>query len=138
MHNFPFGRNEILKVEVSLAPMGAADQILTFFKWARTPPSANWRFEGGPRPPPRGNRSPRRRSMSPRRGGGRGGGGSPRAKEEYRERDHDDRQNGNRHGDRSRSPDDRDRDMKDPKHDDDTREPEVATNGHDREGMLTW
>ncbi|GAB7340943.1 hypothetical protein MBLNU457_7289t1 [Dothideomycetes sp. NU457] len=116
MHNFPFGRHEILKVE-----------------WARTPPSANWRFEGrgGPPPPPRGGR----RSMSPRRGGGGGRGeGGSHIKDDYRDREQEDRQTGDRHGDRSRSPDNRDRDMKDYKHDGDTdgaRDTEPAANGHD-------
>jgi len=80
--------------------------------------------------------------MSPRRGGGggRGGGGSTHIKDEYRDRDHEDRQTGDRHGDRdrTRSPDNRDRDMKDYKHEGDTdgaRDTEPAANGHDHGGM---
>lgn len=78
--------------------------------------------------------------MSPRRGGGGGGGrgeGGSHIKDDYRDREHEDRQTGDRHGDRSRSPDNRDRDMKDYKHDGDTdgaRENEPASNGHDHGG----
>ena len=75
-------------------------------KWARTPPSASWRFDSGrdrDGAPAGGRRSPRRRGRtpSPRRGGGRGD-YSPR-KDDRRERDYDRRDR----GDRSRSPDDR-------------------------------
>ncbi|KAF2011908.1 RNA-binding domain-containing protein [Aaosphaeria arxii CBS 175.79] len=104
MHNKRIGRDDLLKIE-----------------WARTPPSASWRFDSGrdrngdrtgDRNGPRRDRSPRgdrgdrgsRRSTSPRR---RGGDYSPR-KDDRRERDYD-----RRDRDRSRSPDDRDRDMKD-------------------------
>ncbi|KAL9623642.1 MAG: hypothetical protein Q9160_002098 [Pyrenula sp. 1 TL-2023] len=91
MHNKRIGRDDLLKIE-----------------WARTPPSASWRFDSGrdrPRerrdrsPPPRRyparSPSPRRRDYSPR-------------KDDRRDYDRRDR-------DRSRSPDDRDRDreMKD-------------------------
>jgi len=91
MHNKRIGRDDLLKIE-----------------WARTPPSASWRFDSGAgrdRGTPRGgrDRSPRRRSISPRRGRDV----SPR-KDDRRERDYD-----RRDRDRSRSPDDRDRDMKD-------------------------
>ncbi|KAF2789536.1 hypothetical protein K505DRAFT_92635 [Melanomma pulvis-pyrius CBS 109.77] len=104
MHNKRIGRDDLLKIE-----------------WARTPPSASWRFDsgttregGGDRRGDRGERSERgprrdrsprpRRSTSPRRGGDR----SPR-KDDRRERDYD-----RRDRDRSRSPDaDRDREMKD-------------------------
>ncbi|KFY14170.1 hypothetical protein V492_02803 [Pseudogymnoascus sp. VKM F-4246] len=85
--------------------------------WARTPPSASWRFDTGRdrERAPGGRRSPRRRSPSPRRG-----------------RDYsphkDDRRDYDRRGDRSRSPDDRDREMKDER--DDVRE--NGTNGDDR------
>lgn len=103
MHNKRMGRDEMLKIE-----------------WARTPPSASWRFDSGtdrPRggPPTRGgrdgrdgregregregrDRSPRRRSVSPRGRGGRGE-HSPR-KDDRRERDYDRRER-----DRTRSPD---------------------------------
>jgi hypothetical protein len=115
-------------------------------KWARTPPSASWRFDSGrdrDGAPAGGRRSPRRRGRtpSPRRGGGRGD-YSPR-KDDRRERDYDRRDR----GDRSRSPDDRlvsvsnlmsnkltyvqrDREMKDDR--DDVRE--NGTNGEDRKG----
>ncbi|KAJ8114494.1 hypothetical protein OPT61_g3633 [Boeremia exigua] len=101
MHNKRIGRDDLLKIE-----------------WARTPPSASWRFDSGrdrPRSdrgdrssrgddrgvPSRGDRSPRRRSVSPRRERG----GSPR---KDRDRDYD-----RRDRDRSRSPVDGDREMKD-------------------------
>lgn len=110
MHNKRIGRDDLLKIE-----------------WARTPPSASWRFdsgrerEGAP-PSSRGERrrSPRRRTPSPRRG--RGGDFSPR-KDDRRDRDYD-----RRDRDRSRSPDDRDREMKDDR--DEGRE--NGTNGEDR------
>ncbi|KAF9701783.1 hypothetical protein EKO04_001150 [Ascochyta lentis] len=107
MHNKRIGRDDLLKIE-----------------WARTPPSASWRFDSGrDRPrgergsdrgdrssrgddrgvPARGDRSPRRRSTSPRRERA----GSPR-KDDRRERDYD-----RRDRDRSRSPIDGDREMKD-------------------------
>lgn len=107
MHNKRIGRDDLLKIE-----------------WARTPPSASWRFDSG-RDRPRGERSerggdrgdrsdrgdradrgvrsPRRRSTSPRRERG----ASPR-KDDRRERDYD-----RRDRDRSRSPVDGDREMKD-------------------------
>jgi len=107
MHNKRIGRDDLLKIE-----------------WARTPPSASWRFDSG-RDRPRGERSerggdrgdrsdrgdradrgvrsPRRRSTSPRRERG----ASPR-KDDRRERDYD-----RRDRDRSRSPIDGDREMKD-------------------------
>ncbi|ORY07293.1 hypothetical protein BCR34DRAFT_626493 [Clohesyomyces aquaticus] len=132
MHNKRIGRDDLLKIE-----------------WARTPPSASWRFDsgaarergaerGGDRPPRR-ERSPRRRSVSPVRRGGRGD-YSPR-KDDRRERDYD-----RRDRDRSRSPDDRDRgdrdrEMKDVVRDRDDdrerdrdreRERENGANGEDR------
>jgi hypothetical protein len=71
-------------------------------QWARTPPSASWRFDSGRdrERAPAGRRSPRRsaRSPSPRRGRDY----SPR-KDDRRDRDYDRRDR----GDRSRSPDDR-------------------------------
>jgi len=109
MHNKRIGRDDLLKIE-----------------WARTPPSASWRFDSGRDRDsgPGGRRSPRRgrRTPSPRRAGGRGD-YSPR-KDDRRERDYDRRDR----GDRSRSPDDRDRDLKDDR--DDVRE--NGANGEDR------
>jgi len=112
MHNKRIGRDDLLKIE-----------------WARTPPSASWRFDTGRdrERAPGGRRSPRRggRSPSPRRGRGDY---SPR-KDDRRDRDYDrDRRD---RGDRSRSPDDRDREMKDAR--DDTRE--NGTNGDDRKAL---
>ncbi|KAF1984448.1 hypothetical protein K402DRAFT_395793 [Aulographum hederae CBS 113979] len=114
MHNKRIGRDDMLKIE-----------------WARTPPSASWRFDSGAsrdRPagdrPPRRERSPRRRgSASPRRGG-RGGDYSPR-KDDRRERDYD-----RRDRERTRSPDDRDKEMKDVRDREDDRE--NGANGEDR------
>ncbi|OAA54088.1 Nucleotide-binding, alpha-beta plait [Niveomyces insectorum RCEF 264] len=112
MHNKRIGRDDILKIE-----------------WARTPPSASWRFDSGRdrdrrRSPRRGGRSPspRRREYSPR-------------KEDRRDRDRDyDRDSRRDRGDRSRSPDarDRDRDLKDDR--DDRRE--NGTNGDDRKERI--
>ncbi|KAK3061616.1 hypothetical protein LTS18_005796, partial [Coniosporium uncinatum] len=113
MHNKRIGRDDLLKIE-----------------WARTPPSASWRFDSGsdrraprsgggrdrsPRPR-RSSRSPPRRSRdySPRKDD-RGG----------RERDYD-----RRDRDRSRSPDDRDRDMKDVRDREEDRE--NGANGEER------
>jgi len=107
MHNKRIGRDrdEVLKIE-----------------WARTPPSASWRFETGrdrDGRPVRRDRSPRRRSGSPPRR--RGGDYSPR-KDDRRERDEYRRERT-----RSRSPNDRERDgdreMKD------ARDPETRENG---------
>ncbi|KAK3207950.1 hypothetical protein GRF29_96g903840 [Pseudopithomyces chartarum] len=129
MHNKRIGRDDLLKIE-----------------WARTPPSASWRFDSG-RDRPRGERSERSerggrggdrsprgdrpRSRSPRRS--RGGDFSPR-KDDRRERDYD-----RRDRDRSRSPEgDRDREMKDVRERDEDRERErerereTGTNGEER------
>ncbi|KAI1001303.1 hypothetical protein K3495_g6900 [Podosphaera aphanis] len=116
MHNKRFDRDDILKIE-----------------WARTPPSASWRFETG-RDRERaqyGRRSPRRsmRSISPRRG--RGGDFSPR-KDDRRDRDRDYSRR-SRVIDRSRSPDDRERLSKED-HRSDTRE--GVTNDEDRKGAI--
>ncbi|TVY58806.1 Pre-mRNA-splicing factor srp1 [Lachnellula cervina] len=117
MHNKRIGHDDLLKIE-----------------WARTPPSASWRFDSGrerERAPP-GRRSPRRggRSPSPRRGG-RSGDYSPRKDSRRdRDRDYDRRDRGDR--DRSRSPDDRERDIKEER--DEIRE--NGTNGEDRKGEL--
>jgi RNA recognition motif-containing protein len=114
MHNKRIGRyDDVLKIE-----------------WARTPPSASWRFDDtgrGRERAPAGRRSPRggRRSPSPRRGRGDF---SPR-KDDRRDRDRDyDR----RDRDRSRSPDDRDRDIKDERDRDREEVRENGTNGEDR------
>ncbi|KAL5321795.1 hypothetical protein ACEPPN_009758 [Leptodophora sp. 'Broadleaf-Isolate-01'] len=127
MHNKRLARDDLLKIE-----------------WARTPPSASWRFDTGrerERAPAGRRTSPRRggRSPSPRRGRGDY---SPR-KDERRDRDYD-----RRDRDRSRSPDDRsggpstlfrmatdkprDREVKDERERDEGRE--NGTNGDDRKG----
>ncbi|KAM0719148.1 hypothetical protein Q7P37_005053 [Cladosporium fusiforme] len=98
MHNKRIGRDDLLKIE-----------------WARTPPSASWRFDAGASRPSRdGGR------RSPRGGGGRGRSATPprRSTRELSPRGdrdrYDDRRGGDRRDrDRSRSPDDRDRDAKD-------------------------
>jgi hypothetical protein len=105
-------------------------------QWARTPPSASWRFDSG-RDRPRGDRaggrerSPRRRSTSPRR---ERDGASPR-REDRRERDYD-----RRDRERSRSPNG-DREMKDvrdreedrpDRERDDRRDREAIGNGEER------
>ncbi|KAL2887934.1 Pre-mRNA-splicing factor srp1 [Ceratocystis lukuohia] len=106
MHNKRIGRDDILKIE-----------------WARTPPSASWRFDSGRDRDRR--RSPRRgRSPSPRRSSGRDL--TPPRKEDRRDRSdrYDDRDRRDR--DRSRSPDRRssdDRETKEDRDDRDRREP---------------
>ncbi|GKT51391.1 pre-mRNA-splicing factor srp1 [Colletotrichum spaethianum] len=119
MHNKRIGRDDILKIE-----------------WARTPPSASWRFDSGrdrERAPRRS--SPRRgRSPSPRRSTRDY---SPR-KDDRRDRDRDyDRGDRRDTRERSRSPDRRnsDRDLKDDRDDRDHRE--NGTNGDDRKGLCT-
>lgn len=127
MHNKRIGRDDILKIE-----------------WARTPPSASWRFDrtdrdrGGDRGDrsdrgrdDRGPRrsSPRRRSPSPRRSARDY---SPR-KDDRRDRDYDRDRRDTR--DRSRSPDrerERDRDVKDERDRDDRDRRENGANGDDR------
>ncbi|KXT10569.1 hypothetical protein AC579_9169 [Pseudocercospora musae] len=99
MHNKRIGREDLLKIE-----------------WARTPPSASWRFDQGSnrdggRDGGRGGGS--RRERSPRRGRS----GSPPRSRRYdddRDRDYDrgsrrDDRDSRRDRDRTRSPDDRDR-----------------------------
>jgi len=115
MHNKRVGRyDDILKIE-----------------WARTPPSASWRFDSGSereRAPAGRRSSPRRsgRSPSPRRSRGDY---SPR-KDSRRDRDRDyDRRD---RGDRSRSPEDRDRDTKEDRERDHDEPRENGTNGDDR------
>ncbi|KAG7140178.1 Pre-mRNA-splicing factor srp1 like protein [Verticillium longisporum] len=120
MHNKRIGRDDVLKIE-----------------WARTPPSASWRFDSGrdrERAPRRS--SPRRgRSPSPRRST-RDYSPPPR-KEDRRDRDRDYDRDSRR--DRSRSPDRRgdsprdakdDRDVKDDRDDRDRRD--SGANGDDR------
>lgn len=119
MHNKRIGRDDLLKIE-----------------WARTPPSASWRFDSGRDRPREGgrdggrdggrrdrDRSPRRPrgSQSPPRRG-RGDGYSPR-KDDRRERDYD-----RRDRDRSRSPDG-DREMKDVRDREDDRERDRGDRG---------
>ena len=99
-------------------------------QWARTPPSASWRFDSGAQRdrPPRRDRSPRRggRSVSPRRGRDY----SPRKdRDDRRDRDYDRRDDR-----RSRSPDDRDRDTKDSR--DREEERDNGTNGDERKGRF--
>ncbi|QGI64729.1 hypothetical protein CEK26_008684 [Fusarium fujikuroi] len=101
--------------------------------WARTPPSASWRFESGRDRDRRGGvRSPRRgRSPSPRRSTRDY---SPR-KDDRRDRDRDYDRESRRDRDRSRSPDhrDRERDSKDDRDDRDRRE--NGTNGDERKAL---
>ncbi|KAL2109381.1 hypothetical protein VUR80DRAFT_2513 [Thermomyces stellatus] len=134
MHNKRIGRDDILKIE-----------------WARTPPSASWRFDSGRdrdrrlrRSPPRGRSpSPRRsvRDYSPRKDDRR-----DRDRDYDRERDYDRDSRRDRDRDRSRSPDprDRDRDMKDIDRDDRDRDDrdrddrdrrENGANGDDRKPL---
>merc|ERR1712230_11178 len=106
MHNKRIGRDDLLKIE-----------------WARTPPSASWRFDAGR--PPRRERSPRggggsRRSVTPPRRSryddeDRDRDMKDRDREEDREREHRDRdyeQNGANGDDR------KERDEPAPAHDD--------------------
>lgn len=108
---------------------------LSTIQWAKTPPSASWRFDGGSGRPPRRDRSPRRRSASPRRGDK-----SPQ-KDDRRDRDYD-RDYDRRDRDRSRSPDrgrdkDHDDDMKDVRdtHEGEGRDTEPAPNGDSQKGL---
>ncbi|KAI2779803.1 RNA-binding domain-containing protein [Daldinia loculata] len=117
MHNKRIGRDDLLKIE-----------------WARTPPSASWRFDSGrdrDSRRDRGGRSPRRgRSPSPRRSTRDY---SPR-KDDRRDRDRDrdyDRERRDTR-DRSRSPDPRDRDRDDR---DDRDRRDNGTNGDDRKAV---
>ncbi|KAG5926523.1 hypothetical protein E4U42_003235 [Claviceps africana] len=132
MHNKRLGRDDILKIE-----------------WARTPPSASWRFESGRDRDRRGGGSEGGREAG-REGGRDGGRRSPRRgrspsprrstrdysprKDDRRDRDRDYDRDSRRDRDRSRSPDlrDRDRDAKDDRDDRDRRE--NGTNGDDRKG----
>lgn len=104
MHNKRIGRDDLLKIEVCSVYLVLGIVVTSIKQWARTPPSASWRFDSGREREraPTGRRSPRRggRSISPR--GGRRGDYSPR-KDDRRDRDYDRRDR----ADRSRSPDDR-------------------------------
>ncbi|RYP52660.1 hypothetical protein DL768_002216 [Monosporascus sp. mg162] len=123
MHNKRIGRDDILKIE-----------------WARTPPSASWRFDSGRdrdrrdsgrRTPRRGRSpSPRRstRDYSPRKDDRRD---RDRDRDYDRERDYDRDRRDTR--DRSRSPDPRDRDIKDDRDDRDRRD--NGANGDDRKAL---
>ncbi|KAI1389827.1 RNA-binding domain-containing protein [Hypoxylon trugodes] len=116
MHNKRIGRDDLLKIE-----------------WARTPPSASWRFDSGRdrERRDRGGRSPRRgRSPSPRRSTRDY---SPR-KDDRRDRDRDRDYDRDRRDtrDRSRSPDPRDRDRDDR---DDRDRRDNGTNGDDRKAV---
>ncbi|KAK4548847.1 hypothetical protein LTR36_008620 [Oleoguttula mirabilis] len=144
MHNKRIGHDDLLKIE-----------------WARTPPSASWRFDAG-RPPPgeRGSErggergaergAERAAERSPRRrGGGSRRSGSPPRRSRYEDDDRRDRgdrdRDVDRRRDRTRSPENRDRDMKDRDREDD-RDPERdrerdveprenGTNGDDRKAL---
>ena len=102
-------------------------------KWARTPPSASWRFDSGRDRDSRSDRGDRgERRRSPRRGRSlspppRRRDYSPR-KDDRRDRDYD-----RRDRDRSRSPDG-DREMKDVRNRRDEDERENGANGEDRKG----
>ncbi|KAK3995744.1 hypothetical protein QBC44DRAFT_366127 [Cladorrhinum sp. PSN332] len=117
MHNKRIGRDDILKIE-----------------WARTPPSASWRFDRSERERAPRRSSPRRRSPSPRRSTRDY---SPR-KDDRRERDRDRDYDRDRRDtrDRSRSPDrERDRDTKDDRDREDRDRRENGTNGDDRKTL---
>ncbi|KIY03024.1 uncharacterized protein Z520_01490 [Fonsecaea multimorphosa CBS 102226] len=120
MHNKRIGRDDVLKIE-----------------WARTPPSATWRYEAGrgrrDRTPPRRSArspSPRRRDYSPRKDDRRD---RDRDRERDRDRDYDDRRRSRSPADRERDRD-RDREMKDDRdrRDDDR---DGAANGDDRKAL---
>ncbi|KAF1820566.1 uncharacterized protein K489DRAFT_411810 [Dissoconium aciculare CBS 342.82] len=114
MHNKRIGRDDVLKIE-----------------WARTPPSASWRFDTGRNGGRRGGeRSPR--------GGGRSRSPARRSRyDDERERDrYDDRDRGGRDRrdrDRSRSPDDRERDTKDREREDERPRRDASPRDADRE-----
>ncbi|KAJ4396687.1 hypothetical protein N0V93_000908 [Gnomoniopsis smithogilvyi] len=129
MHNKRIGRDDLLKIE-----------------WARTPPSASWRFDsgrdrerGGDRGSDRGGdrgdrrppRSPRRRSPSPRRTREY----SPRKDDRRSDRDYDRDRRDTR--DRSRSPDRRDRDDRDKDYVKEERDDRDRTNGEERKPLDT-
>ncbi|KAK4214679.1 hypothetical protein QBC37DRAFT_283259 [Rhypophila decipiens] len=138
MHNKRIGRDDILKIE-----------------WARTPPSASWRFDRNDRDRAPRRSSPRRRSPSPRRSSARDY--SPRKddRSDRRDRDRDYDRDRRDTRDRSRSPDrlvfpaplpllicannlfsERDRDVKDERDRDDRDRRENGTNGEDRKRKI--
>ncbi len=141
MHNKRIGRDDMLKIEVGryICHLLYFWTLFMLDKWARTPPSASWRFDsgrdrGGDRGADRGgdrrrDRSPRRRSVSPPRRSR--GGYSPR-KDDRRDRDRDSDRD-RRERDRSRSPDGS-RDAKDDR--DHHEDRENGTNGEDKKGMF--
>ncbi|KAJ6180307.1 Pre-mRNA-splicing factor srp1 [Penicillium mononematosum] len=131
MHNKRIGRDDLLKIE-----------------WARTPPSASWRFDSGSgRDAPRDAGRDRRRDRTPPRRDDRYERDADRDYDrrdrdtDRRDRDHD-RRDRDRSRDRSRSPDDRERDGKDDRERrDDDRERreedrENGPNGEDRKVPL--
>lgn len=112
MHNKRIGRDDILKIEVSISPLLSQNSTMIIVKcltrvlvqqWARTPPSASWRFDSG-RDRDRRRSPPRRRSPSPRRGRGDY---SPRKDDRRSDRDRDYDRDRRDTRDRSRSPDHR-------------------------------
>ncbi|EMC95733.1 hypothetical protein BAUCODRAFT_70964 [Baudoinia panamericana UAMH 10762] len=109
MHNMRLNRDETLKIE-----------------WARTPPSASWRFDQGASRPreARRERSPRPRSRSPPRR--RHDDEDDRRNDRDRDYDRPPRRDRDRDEDRDR---DRDRDMKDRDRDRDDEDRD-----HDRDG----
>lgn len=139
MHNKRIGRDDLLKIEVCTDKFEQACwKLLTgLLQWARTPPSASWRFDPGADRPRDGRdggrgggrddrggrdrreRSPRRRSGSPPRSRRHDDDreGSTRDRDYDRGSRRDDRDD--RRRERTRSPEadrdraDRDRDMKD-------------------------
>ena len=145
MHNKRIGRDDLLKIEVGdPRAWSLASYLQVSSQWARTPPSASWRFDSGrDRPRERRDRSPppRRRSISPRRRDV-----SPR-KDDRRDRDYDrrdrDHDRRDRDHDRSRSPEGRDRDRdrerereREPKDDRRAEEPEEV-NGDSHKGVTS-
>ncbi|KAL2358497.1 hypothetical protein BJ546DRAFT_1023160 [Cryomyces antarcticus] len=123
MHNRRIGRDDLIKIE-----------------WARTPPSASWRFDSGAsrdgRDGGRDSRDggrPSRRERSPRRSG-RSQSPPRRSRDEYSPRKDDRRERDyeRRERDRTRSPDDHDRDMKDVRDPDEEHDHENGTNGDEK------
>ncbi|KAK1774581.1 hypothetical protein QBC45DRAFT_454620 [Copromyces sp. CBS 386.78] len=121
MHNKRIGRDDILKIE-----------------WARTPPSASWRFDRSDRERgPRGrDRSPRRRSPSPRRSTRDYSPRKDDRRDRDRDRDRDYERDRRDTRDRSRSPErERERDVKDDRDREDRDRRENGTNGDDRKAI---
>ncbi|TVY81508.1 Pre-mRNA-splicing factor srp1 [Lachnellula suecica] len=122
MHNKRIGHDDLLKIE-----------------WARTPPSASWRFDSGREREraPAGRRDDRRggRSPSPRRSNR--GDYSPRKEGRGRDRDEYRRERGGDR-DRSRSPDDRDRDVKEEREDREEREEARENTNGESKAATRW